>query len=51
MTTDNYHYDRCPHINYIKGIIEKRGYQNVVEGSYVSQNASHKREEGTYKSY
>jgi predicted metal-binding protein len=51
VTTDNYHYDRCPHVEYIKGIIEKRGYENVVEGSYVSKSASRKREEGIYKSY
>ncbi|AOT68682.1 CGGC domain-containing protein [Geosporobacter ferrireducens] len=51
MTTDNYHYDRCPHIEYIKGIVEKRGFKQVVEGSYVSKNASRKREQGIYKDY
>ncbi len=51
ITTDNYHYDRCPHIDYIKGIIEKRGFKQVVEGSYISKNASRKREQGIYKDY
>jgi len=50
MTSDNYHYDRCPHIDYIKNIIDKRGYQ-FLEGTYVSNNANIKREKGIYKSY
>lgn len=51
MTTDNHHYDRCPHIDYIKGIIEKHGFKNVVEGTYFSNNSSRKRDEGVYKTY
>lgn len=51
MVTDNYHYDRCPHIDYIKGIIAKKGYKNVVEGSYISKGAEKKREIGEYNSY
>lgn len=50
MVTDNHHYDRCPHMDYIKGIISKKGYKNVVEGSYISQTAKRKREEGVYSS-
>ncbi len=51
MVTDNHHYDRCPHVDYIKSIILKKGYKNVIEGSYVSKNAKKKREEGVYNSY
>ncbi len=51
MTTDNYHYDRCPHIDYIKGIVLKKGYRNVIEGSYISKGAQGKREAGIYKCY
>ncbi len=50
MTTDNYHYDRCPHIDYIKSIVNKRGYE-IVEGSYISKGAEKKREKGIYNSY
>ena len=32
MTSDNYHSDRCPHIDYIKDIIVKRGY-DFLEGT------------------
>ncbi|HCQ89501.1 MAG TPA: CGGC domain-containing protein [Clostridium sp.] len=51
MTTDNNHYDRCPHVDYIKNIVLKKGYENVIEGSFVSKNAKRKRDEGTYKCY
>ncbi|MDF2505861.1 CGGC domain-containing protein [Clostridium sp.] len=48
MVNDNYHYDRCPHIDYIKNIIAKKGYEKVVEGSYISKGATNKRENGQY---
>lgn len=51
MVTDNYHYDRCPHIEYIKSIVIKKGYKNVIEGSYISKGAKKKREAGEYKCY
>jgi len=51
IATDNYHYDRCPHIDYMKSIILKKGFKNVVEGSYISKGAKNKRETGEYKSY
>ena len=51
MVTDNYHYDRCPHVDYIKAIIEKKGYKHIVEGSYISKGAQKKREAGNYHSY
>lgn len=51
MTTDNHHYDRCPHIDYIKKIILKKGYRNLIEGSYISKNSELKRQRGVYASY
>ena len=51
MVTDNHHYDRCPHVDYIKSIILKKGYKNIIEGSYISKNAENKREQGIYTSY
>lgn len=51
IVTDNYHYDRCPHVDYIKSIIVKKGYSNIVEGSYISKKAKGKRQTGEYKSY
>lgn len=51
MVTDNHHYDRCPHVAYIKQILSKKGFTNIVEGSYISERASRLREKGIYKSY
>ena len=51
MTTDNHHFDRCPHVDYIKKIIAKMGYETVVEGSYISGGAEKKRDAGIYKRY
>lgn len=51
MVTDNHHYDRCPHIDYIKSIISKKGYKNIIEGSYISKNAENKRKKGLYNNY
>lgn len=51
MVTDNYHHDRCPHVDYIKGLVQKKGFLNIVEGTYISQTSERKREAGEYKRY
>lgn len=51
MVTDNHHYDRCPHVDYIRQIIGKKDYDQIVEGTYISRNATVKREAGIYTSY
>jgi predicted metal-binding protein len=51
MVTDNYHHDRCPHTDYIKALVVKKGYKNIVEGTYISKVAEKKREGGEYKRY
>lgn len=51
MVTDNHHYDRCPHVDYIKSILVKKGFRNVVEGSFVSQTSSEHRRQGRYRDY
>ncbi|MPN24046.1 hypothetical protein SDC9_171439 [bioreactor metagenome] len=51
MVTDNHHYDRCPHLEYIKNIVTKKGYEHVVEGSYISANATKKRAAKIYNDY
>ncbi len=51
MTNESHHSDRCPHIEFIKDIVARKGYKDIVEGSYISKNAARKRELGIYKSY
>ncbi len=46
---DNYHADICPHLDYLKDLINKKGYKNVVDGTYLSKNATLKRSSGVYK--
>lgn len=51
MVTDNRHHDRCPYIDYIRDIIRKNGFENVVEGTYQSANSRDLRKKGVYKTY
>lgn len=52
MTNDHHHYDRCPHIDYIKDIISrKHKYHNIIEGSYIWSGTEKLREEGVYDTY
>ena len=51
MVTDNRHHDRCPYIDYIKDIIRKNGFENVVEGTYQSEASMKLRKKGVYKKY
>jgi len=51
VVTDNRHHDRCPHVDYIREIIKKNGFENIVEGTYQSQASRKLREKGVYKKY
>ncbi|WP_274374285.1 CGGC domain-containing protein [Aminithiophilus ramosus] len=51
MVTDNHHYDRCPHVDYIKAILAKKGFRNVVEGSFISRTSTELRHRGVYCDY
>ena len=51
ITTDNRHFERCPHFDYMVAIIKKNGCDHIIEGTYLSQNAKKKRQAGVYKTY
>ena len=51
IVTDNYHHDRCPHLDYIKALVVKKGFKNIVDGTFQSENATKKRAAGIYKNY
>ena len=51
VVTDNRHHDRCPYVDYMREIIEKNGFKNIVEGTYQSQASRKLREAGVYKTY
>jgi len=50
VCSDNYHRPPCPHLDYIRAIIERKGYPCVL-GTYISKGTSKKREDGTYQSF
>lgn len=50
IVSDNYHRPPCPHKDYIRSIIERKGYP-VVAGSYISKTAAKKREAGIYEKF
>jgi predicted metal-binding protein len=49
VVNDSGHYPPCPHVEYMKAILSRKGC-NVVEGSYISQNSERRRQEGLYAS-
>lgn len=51
VVTDNRHHDRCPHVDYIKQIIRKNGFENIIEGTFQAEATRRKREAGEYKVY
>lgn len=48
VVSDNYHRPPCPHRDYIKTIVERKGYP-VIFGSYISKTAEKKRQDGIYE--
>ncbi|MDR1612238.1 MAG: CGGC domain-containing protein, partial [Planctomycetota bacterium] len=48
ITHSNHHGPRCPHVDYIKGQIERAGL-DCVEGSRISPAAEKRRSEGRYQ--
>lgn len=50
MVTDNGHYPPCPHTDYIKAILKRKGLR-VRSGSYKSRTAETRRGEGLYEPF
>jgi predicted metal-binding protein len=48
ITNDSYHGPACPHLDYLKVLIEKLGL-DVCETTSISQKAKKRREQGIYK--
>lgn len=47
ITKDNYHGSPCPHLDYLKGLIEKVGL-DVCENTRISDRAEQRRKAGLY---
>ena len=50
VVSDNYHTPPCPYVDYLKAIVEKKGYP-LVCGSYISQTAERKRQKKLYQEF
>lgn len=50
MVTDSAHYPPCPHLDYIEKILKRKGVK-VKKGSYKSETAQRRREEGVYEAF
>jgi predicted metal-binding protein len=48
ITRDNYHAPPCPHLDYLKRLIEGKHSLNLVEDTYISQKSEKLREKGVY---
>ena len=48
ICTENRHRLPCPFKNYLKKMIERRGFP-VIEGTYISKMATQRRAEGVYQ--
>ncbi len=48
ITNDNYHAPPCPHLAYLKLLIERIGL-DVREGTYIYDKSEHRRQGGTWR--
>ncbi len=47
ITKDNYHGPPCPHLDYLKGLVDKLGL-DVCEDTSIGKTAERRRQEGIY---
>lgn len=47
MTNDNYHAPPCPHLDYIRALIDRIGL-DVMDASVISKKSERRRQEGEY---
>jgi len=49
ITNDNYHAPPCPHLDYLKHLIEGKLSLDLVEDTYISKKSAKLREKGLYE--
>lgn len=49
ITKDNYHAPPCPHLDYIKTLINDKLSLDIVEATHISSQSSELREKGLYQ--
>lgn len=48
LVFDSKHYPPCPHVDYIRRILRRRGFA-MVDGSFLSEQSAKRRAEGVYE--
>jgi predicted metal-binding protein len=48
MSKDNYHGPPCPHLDYVKTLIERIGL-DIREGTVINEKSERRRQSGTYR--
>ena len=51
ICSDNSHRQPCPFMNRMKSLLNRKGFNNVVLGTHISQKAEAKRQAGIYKKW
>ena len=51
IVSDNSHKPPCPHIDYMLKLLAKKGFTNIVKGTYLSSTATKRRAEGIYQEF
>jgi len=51
VCSDNSHRLPCPFMNRMKALLNRKGFNNIVLGTHVSQKAEEKRNSGIYKKW
>ena len=51
VCSDNSHRQPCPFMNRMKSLLNRKGFNNVVLGTHISQKAEAKRQAGIYKKW
>ena len=51
ICSDNSHRQPCPFMNRMKSLQNRKGFNNVVLGTHISQKAEAKRQAGIYKKW
>ena len=49
ITRDNYHASPCPHLDYLKGLIEGKLKLDIKEDTWISKTSTKLREKGIYQ--
>ena len=51
VCSDNSHRLPCPFINRMKALLNRKGFNNIVNGTHISKKAEEKRQEGIYRKW